>query len=117
VISETVSPTGDWTATIQQVYCRDELSSSVTEIVQISRKGQDFEKAGEVLADDDGADPRERPVLSWTSDKTLQIDVPNLSYLGRYKNEYQGVGVILKYNPDDPVAREIFYRKYGVRPP
>ena len=55
-----------------------------------------------------------RPILKWTSPQDLQITVPNLSTVGLKKNSYQGLVVTLKYDPDDPAAREKWRTEHGL---
>jgi hypothetical protein len=71
---------------------------------------------GDVLVVDDYGSSRSRPLLQWLSPRKLQITIPNISGVGLQKNNYQGVDVVIKYEPDDPVARDTWKRERGLSP-
>jgi len=49
--------------------------------------------------------PENRPLVQWLSPQKLQITIPNFSGVGLQSSSYEGVNIIVKFEPDDPIAR------------
>jgi hypothetical protein len=70
----------------------------------------------DVFALDENGRPENRPITRWLSSQKLQITIPNLSLVGLQKRSYQGVEIIVKYEPDDPAARDQWLMGLGLAP-
>jgi hypothetical protein len=54
------------------------------------------------------------PLLKWLSPRVLQITIPNISGIGLQKSSYHDVTVAIRFDPDDPVAREKWKKDHGL---
>ena len=73
--------------------------------VAIVRKGQEPTRGDEVLT---GAWQMKLARLEWKSEKHLQITLPVNADIYRQEADLRGITVEVKFNPDDPKAREEF---------
>jgi hypothetical protein len=51
--------------------------------------------------------PEKRPLLRWLSPQKLQVTIPNIYAIGLQKSRYEGIDMLLKYEPDDSEEREV----------
>jgi hypothetical protein len=117
-ISTLVSPDDDWVALVQEVVCSGEGfgTTSITDGVQIVRRGGQPEKGNDICVIDEGGHPENRPLIRWLSYRKLQITVPNKSLIGLQKNTYMDFEIVIKFEPDDPIARERWLRSLKSSP-
>jgi hypothetical protein len=55
-----------------------------------------------------------RPVLRWLAPQELQVTIPNISGIGLHKDSYRDVKISIRYEPDDPAARERWRKEHGL---
>jgi len=127
-ISVLVSPDNAWVALVQEDLCNDggfvttitdtiQLARrELTETVQLTRRAEEPKHENDVFAVDEHGRPENRPRTRWLSPQKLEITVPNLSLVGLKRSSYEGVEVVVKYEPDDPAARERWLRGLGLAP-
>ncbi len=105
--AELVSPDGAWKAYVDETVDEGEwpgFTDIYNMVHLVSLRGHD-DAVTVLTVDYDGLED-DKPRIAWTSEDVLQITVPNQSYMTIHKHEYRGVRVDLRFNPDDPVARE-----------
>jgi hypothetical protein len=102
---------------IRQEVCADGVFiTTVSDVVQIVRPGNQPTQANSVLtADDEGGD-QVRLHLQWTSSTTLEITVPNRSLIGLRKDSFEDINIPVKYDPDDPADRAHFLKQFNAKP-
>jgi hypothetical protein len=111
------SPDLSWVAFVQEEVCSDgAFVTTIDDIVQLARRGVVPKHKSDVFAIAEHGDPGSRPVLRWLSDQKLQITVPNRSLIGLRKNRYRGIDVVVRFDPDDPIARQQFLQNLGLDP-
>jgi hypothetical protein len=127
-ISVEVSPDSSWVALVQEGVCSDGglvtvstytvplIQRNLSDTIQLGRRSEEPDHEGDVFVVDDYGSPQNRPLLQWLSPRKLQITIPNISGVGLQKNNYQGVDVVIKYEPDDPAARDRWKRARGLSP-
>lgn len=126
-IARSVSPDQTWVALVQEGMCTTGRVAVSTDTVRLERisemkeipLGARFEKAeyeNDVLVVDYYGRPEARPIVNWLSPRKLQITIPNISGVGLQKNNYQDVEITIKYDPDDPLAREKWRKDRGLTP-
>ncbi len=86
----------------------------MSDIVQLVRRGQKSEDSDDVFAIEEHGDPTNRPTLRWLSPQKLQIAVPNKSLIGLQKSSYEGIDIVIKFEPDDPAERERWLKSLGL---
>jgi hypothetical protein len=125
VISMTLSPSKEWVALVQERICTDgAFVTTVTNTVQLRRtiKDDSIALGRHVVDAKQSSDiltleitrPEDRPATKWLSSQDLQITVANKSLIGLFKSKYEGVGIIIKFEPDDPTEREQWLRSRGI---
>ena len=127
-IAAVVSPDNIWVALVQEGVCSDgglvTVSTNTvrlarrdsTDTIQLARRPEMPEHANDILVVDDYGHAENRPLTQWLSPRKLQITIPNLSGVGLQLSSYQGVEIIVKYEPDDPSAREKWKKEHGLAP-
>jgi hypothetical protein len=127
-ISMQVSPDNAWIALIQEGWCTDGglvttstntvrlVQRASTDEIQLAPRREKPEYENDVLVVDYYGHPENRPLVQWLSPRRLQITIPNISGVGPRKNSYQGVDIVVKYEPDDPAVRERWQRERGLAP-
>src|SRR5437763_4070816 len=118
VISFQLSPDDAWAALVQEEMCTGDgpASVGVTDTVQIIARGQEPTHLNDVFAVEEHGRPENRPLIRWLAARKLQITVPNLSLIGLQKPQYSGVEISMKFEPDDPAARDRWLTDLGLRP-
>ena len=118
MIAMIVSPDDVWVAMVQEEVCSGPgiATTGVSDIVQLVRRGQEPRDNDDVFAIEEHGDPANRPVMQWLSAQKLQITVPNKSLIGLNKGGYKGVEIAVRYEPNDPVARQQWLRGLGLAP-
>lgn len=114
-ISTLLSPDDSWIVIVQQVTCSNEAfgMTGVTDNVQIIRRGDEPKTGNDFFVVDHGS-PKDRPLTRWLSSQKLQITVPNKSLIGRQRISFEGVDVVIKFEPDDPAERERWLKSLGL---
>ncbi len=84
--------------------------------VSLASRPEKAEAGNDVLVVDYYGHAENRPVLHWLSPRKLQITIPNISSIGLQRSSFQGVDIAVKYEPDDPPARERWLRERGLIP-
>jgi hypothetical protein len=116
-VALSVSPDDTWVALVAEGTCSSGLVTVSTDTVRlVSRDSLDAvslasrsEKAefeNDVLVVDDYGRLKFRPLLQWLSPRKLQLMIPNISAIGLQKSSYRDVEIVIRYEPDDPAARE-----------
>jgi hypothetical protein len=127
-ISMLVSPDDTWVALVQKDVCSDGFFvTTIVNTVQLARHALigavDLSPRPELPAIQEndvfaveGPSPEQRPLTQWLSPNKLQITVPNLSLIGLKKSGYKGVEIVVKFEPNDPDARERWLQERGLKP-
>lgn len=68
----------------------------------------------DVFAFDEGGHPESRPLTHWLSTSKLQIIIPNKSLIGLQKSNYEGVDMLVKFEPDDSSERAQWLKALGL---
>jgi hypothetical protein len=116
IITAVPSPDGAWTAEVNEAVCEGgPMASAVVDSVRL--KAADGPGHGaDLLGLQSGGTARERPRLAWTGARTLQVTVPNLSFLRILARRYESVAIDLRFDPPDPAARAAWLRALGLPP-
>jgi hypothetical protein len=127
-ISALMSPDDTWVALVQEDICSDGyFVTTVTDTVQLSLRDAidaiqltwhpDKPKhENDIFALDEHGHPENRPLTRWLSPQKLQITVPNKSLIGLQKGTYEGIEIVIKFEPDDPAERERWLKSLGLLP-
>ncbi|HVZ52943.1 MAG TPA: hypothetical protein VG986_13315 [Pseudolabrys sp.] len=127
-ISVLTSPDDTWVALVQEDVCSDGFFvTTITDTIQLTRRDAtgviqlathpDKPKhENDVFALDEHGDPENRPLTRWLSPTKLQVTVPNKSLIGLHKTSYEGIEIVVKYEPDDPVERQRWLKSLGLAP-
>jgi hypothetical protein len=127
-ISALVSPDNAWVALVQEGVCSDgglvTISTDTvqlarrdsTDAIQLAPRSEKAEHENDILVVDYYGHPENRPLTQWLSPRKLQITIPDISGVGLHKSSYQGVDIVIKYEPDDPAAREKWQKEHGLAP-
>ena len=117
-ISMLMSPDDAWVALVHEDICSDGyFVTTVTDTVQLVRRdttdavvlawhADEPKHDNDVFALDEHGHPENRPLTRWLSSQKLQITIPNKSTIGLQKSGYEGIEIVLNYEPDDPTERE-----------
>jgi hypothetical protein len=110
-----VSPDDLWVAFVQEEICSDGgFVTTAVNYVQVGRRGMEPTSDNDVLAIEDHGALAERPVLQWLSTQKLQITVTNKSFIGLRKNSYQGIDIVVRFDPADPTERQQILKTPGL---
>jgi len=127
-ISALKSPDDQWLALVQEDVCSDGyfvttvtdtvqlVHSDATDAVQFSQHPGTPNHENDVFALDEHGNPVNRPLTRWLSPATLQITVPNKSLIGLQKGSYEGIDIVVRFEPDDPAERQRWLRSLGLLP-
>jgi hypothetical protein len=127
-ISAMVSPDNAWVALVQEGVCSDggflTISTDtvqlarhdITDVVHLAPRPDKPEHDNDILVVDYYGHPENRPLIQWLSRRELQITIPYISGVGLQKSSYQEVDIILKYESDDPSARQKWLKEHGLPP-
>jgi hypothetical protein len=127
MIAKSSSPDGSWIAFIQEGTCTSGSVTVSTDTVRLAKRESfdevhqrsHVEKAeyeNDVLVVDYYGRAENRPLLRWLSLSQLQITIPNISNVGLRKRSFQGVDILVTYDPDDPAARQKWRKERGLAP-
>jgi hypothetical protein len=109
------SPTGAWTAIINEETVEGLLLTSINADVALISKDNPAEPI-DLLGVDTSGHAEARPRISWSAPNVLRVTVPNISYLKVLTRHADGVDVDLHFEPDDPAARAAWLKKIGQPP-
>jgi len=117
-VSLLVSPDDAWTALIYEDLCSHgpAFTTVILDRVHLVRRGEESKEDSDVLVVDEGGHPENRPLTQWLSPQKLQITIPNKSLVSLRKRSYEGIEVVVKFNPDNPVERDRFLKERGLPP-
>jgi hypothetical protein len=127
-ISVVVSPDDARVALVREGVCSDGGFVTIsTDTVQLVRRDlidtiklapspDEPVHENDILVVDDYGHPENRPLTQWLSPRKLQITIPNISGVGLQKSTYDGVDIVIKYEPDDPAAREKWQKEHRLAP-
>lgn len=125
-ISVLISPDNSWVAAVQEDTCSDgyfvttvtdkvELARlEATDVVRLNPHADKPRHENDVFALDEGGHPENRPLTRWLSTSKLQITVPNKSLIGLQKSNYEGVDILVQFEPDDPSERARWLKSLGL---
>jgi hypothetical protein len=85
--------------------------SQLSKEIRLTWKHDEANHEGDVFGLDIHGHREDRPRLWWLSPTKLQITVPNKSLIGLQKADYQGIEIVVKFEPDDPAERERFLKE------
>jgi hypothetical protein len=106
-IAVTLSPDEKWQALTQQNICSDGAFVTVLfDTVQLIRRGDEPDRAIDVLSIEAGGRPDDKPLARWLSGTELQITIPNKSYFEIKKSDYEGIRIAIEFHPNDPAERK-----------
>ena len=126
-IALSISPDNNWVALVEEGVCASGAITVSTDTVRLARRDStdhvslsprraEPERKNDVLVVDYYGHAQSRPVLRWLLPNRLEITIPNISGVGLQKASYQGVEIVIKYEPNDPVAREKWWKERGLVP-
>jgi hypothetical protein len=110
-ISALVSPDNAWVALVQEGVCSDggfvTISTDtvqlarrdLTDTIQLAPRAEKPEHENDIFVVDHYGHAENRPLTQWLSPRKLRITIPNISGVGLQKSSYQGVDIIVKYEP------------------
>ena len=111
VIERAVSPDGAWAAVIDEATCEvDWGGTDIIAGVQLVSM-RDPTMIGDVLGVETGGHADMRPRVAWNMPNILQVVVHNLSSPKVLTHEFAGIHIDLRFDPDDPAAREAWQRE------
>jgi hypothetical protein len=80
------------------------------------RRGEESKEDSDVLVVDGIGPPKDRPRAQWLSPQKLQITIPNNSIVGLKRASYEGLEVVIRFDPDNPAQRDRFLKERGLPP-
>ena len=115
-ISMMMSPDTTWVALLEEETCSGSgpATTGITDVVQVFRLGVPPNGRNDVFAM--AKHPLMRPALQWLDSSTIQVTVPNISLIGLRKRNYEGISVVIKFDPNEPDARASFLKSLGMPP-
>ncbi|HVA13942.1 MAG TPA: hypothetical protein VNF99_11880, partial [Stellaceae bacterium] len=115
-VAALVSPNEAWIAVIQEEICEGPgiATTGVSDVVRLVPRGNKPEVGEDVFAIEEDGDPAYHPVLRWLTPRELRITVPNKSLIGLQKSSYEGVDIVVKFEPDEPAARARWLKSLGL---
>jgi hypothetical protein len=125
-IAMLLSPDNKWVALVREGECSNGagvvvstdivqlVPREVLETIRLTRSPDQPEHENDVLVVDYYGRFEYRPVLKWLSSRELQITIPNISGVGSRKSNYHDVAIAIRFEPDDPAAREKWRQERGL---
>ena len=115
IVMRAVSPDRVWQAVVDEADCG--AGPYASDITATLRVGPVSSAAGvSVLGADTGGHVEDRPRLAWSGAGTLDVTVPNLSFLKVLELHPGDVRVHLRFDPDDPAARQAWLKEHNLAP-
>ena len=111
-ISTHISPNGAWAVIVSDRLCESFLVTDITTSVELAST-VDRSDIFTVLGVDTAGHADERPRIAWSGSDLLEVTVPNISFLKVVRTEFDGVRVVIRYDPDDLAARKAWRRTLG----
>jgi hypothetical protein len=117
-ISNLASPDGIWMALVYADLCSHgpAFTTVMLDKVQLVRRGEELRQDGDVIVLDQSSNPAGRPLTQWLSPQKVQIKIPKNSIITLKKSGHEGVEIILKFDPENPVERQRFLKERGLPP-
>ena len=118
MLATSESPDGAWTAILEEHVCSTVMFGSTTVDAAVLLR-QAVHQQGTpqyIFSVDTHSGPEMRPLVQWTASRALQITVPNKSLIGLRKRDYDGVKIVVLFNPDAPEERAQFLKGLGLPP-
>jgi hypothetical protein len=118
MISQLISPDDAWVAVVEEHVCSGEglATTGVDDTVQLLRSGEKPKRGDYVFSISEQGNPLNRPLTRWLSPQKLQITIPNKSLFVLKRDRYEGIEIVVKYEPNDPAERERWLRSRGLAP-
>jgi hypothetical protein len=116
LVSTLRSPDDTWIAVVQEITCSNDAFGMTTIVDQLGlvRPGAETRFGEAIFAVDIGGNWRSRPLTRWLTSTKLEVMVPNFSLIGLHKCDFEGVEVLVKFDPEDPAARERWLKSLGI---
>jgi|GEM_PF-5445308 hypothetical protein len=114
-LSSVGSPDGAWLAIVDEAVCESGFGGTIVDTARLVA-ASDHAWSVDLLGVDTGGHAAERPRLRWTGPNTLQVTVPNLSFLKVLARRVGPVSVDLRFDPPDPAARAGWLRDRNLPP-
>lgn len=121
--SKAPSPDYAWVAFQQEETCSDgAFVTTAMDVIGLVPRGDERKAEGsrdslktyDIFASEaHGAEYR--PIIKWLSPQILQITVPNRSFIGLQKNTFNGIDIVVRFNPDDPEERRKLLESRGTK--
>ena len=126
-IAMSVSPDNRWVALVREGECSSGSVTVSTDTVQLlprealqsvslAQSSDNAEHENDVLVVDYYGRFQNRPILKWLSPQQLQITIPNISGIGLRKDSYHELGIAVRFDPDDAIARAKWRSEHGLPP-
>lgn len=127
-IAMSFSPDDRWVALVREGECSNGASVTVStdtvqlvprkaiDTVSLARLPDKSQHENDVLVVDYYGRFENRPLLKWVSRRQLQIIIPNISGIGLRKSNYHDIAIAIRFDPDDPAAREKWRKERGLPP-
>lgn len=111
-ISTHISPNGAWSVIVSDRLCESFLVTDITTSVELAST-VDRSDIFTILGVDTAGHADERPRIAWSGSDLLEVTVPNISFLKVVRTDFDGVRVVIRYDPDDLAARKAWRRTLG----
>ena len=114
IVARLPSPDAAWEAVLDQSTCPVGMggASIVAGVNLVSTR--DPARTAVLLGVDTGGHEDDRPRLAWTAPDILQVTIPNPFYLKVLTRQFDGVRVDLRFDPDDPAAKNAWLREHNL---
>jgi hypothetical protein len=114
IVARLPSPDGAWEARVDETACLYGMGVGyvVAEAHLVSTR--DPARFDVLLGVDTGGHGDERPRLAWTAPGVLQVTVLNRFYLKVLTRRFDGVRVDLRFDPDNPAAKDAWLREHNL---
>jgi len=116
IVGRVSSPDHAWDAVLSEATCPVGFAGMdiTTEVHLVSTR--DPAHFADLLGVDTGGHEDDRPRLAWTAPDVLRVMVPNPFYLKVLTRQFDGVRVDLRFDPDDPAAKDAWLREHNLPP-
>ncbi len=114
-ISEATSPDKRWVATVSETTVEGLIATATVADVELLSTNYPT-SVESILGVDTGGYQEDRPRVAWIAPDALQVTLPNLSFVSFPKRWPQHIRVVLRFEPNDPVARAAWLHKMELGP-
>jgi hypothetical protein len=106
-----ISPDMRWRATLAYVVCGGPMASEFWNQVLLVNLDALHDEGAEVVALEGDAEIQHKLSFDWESSTLLRITLPNTAVVMTHLGQWRGVQIELRFDPDDPAARESYLRE------